>query len=150
MNRLVIFLMFSAIIGSATAADFQLSLIPENTELQQFGSITVNYNLKNNGPDRHIRIGMGRIEEYFFVLVAFDGESEIDWYDLSAPIYEYEQAPREFFTSGQEQGSNVTIFWQESLPVFDRIGDYLIRMAWTGPDDELVYSEPVKVTVLAP
>jgi hypothetical protein len=112
--------------------------------------MTINYFLKNNGPDRQIHIGLNRVGDFVFILYKIAGGEERIWRDLSRPVTRSLPPPREFFNSGSELSASATVFWQEALPIFGEIGEYSIRMRWIGPDDLIIHSEPITVQVVAP
>lgn len=150
MMKHYLYIIFFSLAAVSASANFELTAEAGSSTVQQNGSVQISYTLRNTGPDRHIPIGIDRFDEYVFATVAYQDEPAVEWHNTGVPIYEYIASPREHFYSGTERISSVTIFWQEDLPVFDRLGEYHIRIQWSGPDDELIESPPVTVTVVVP
>ena len=150
MKKHCIIFVFLYAMTTCLLGQFELRIEASVTEVQQEGTVTLTYFIKNTGPVRNIEIGLDRLGDYFFVLFQYADGEEIIWRDMSLPVAKSYPPPREFFQTGAELSTSVEVFWQVERPIFGEIGSYSIRMKWIGPDNSIVFSEPINIEVVAP
>lgn len=135
-------------VAGAESPEFTLVLTNHNETGTLYLPQTVSYELKYEGPDRRMSVG---VKKWSFVfLVQFQDSDEQKWYDRTTPQVQPEPPRERLFQNGDTFKGTEELFWQPSLRVFDQAGIWKVRVKWFGANGEAIYSNPVSIRIEEP
>lgn len=130
------------------SAEFTLVLTNNNEAGSLYLPQTFSYELKYEGPDRLISVGVSKRD--FIFLVEFQDSDEKGWYDATVPQLEPPPPLDRRFQNGDTLKGTVQMFWQPEVRVFDQTGIWMVRAKWFGPKEQAIYSNQVSIRIEEP